>query len=523
MSRYYLGNIVDQFNDNESTYELSGGVSSGACRGLDQAPAVRRALRSKHVRADARHDLPAIPLPPDRTLSYPFVGFDIVEDKYRKVGDENQIGKTEDLYFGTEVTGQIGYSERAYGGERQRAHGHSSAVTGVRIARQQQLFLYGDFTSRYRGQPRAQSDRRRRGQVLLALARRIGCSTPRLRGPSPTPWIRTQQLLLGGDNGLRGYPLRYEAGTSRALLTVEQRVFTDWYPFRLVRVGRRGVRRCRKNMGQRRSRQQRPRDAERRRLRLAVRQHPQRARQRVARRSRLPARALPRNSRYQFLVQTCRASSRRGSCGAATTEKADAHGEIQQPPAVLARCAAGSGTAGGTGHFESPVEVHSRAGTSDLDLHGSRSRHAKIGSIDRVAAVGIGRRGVRGSAQNDAHGSIPHRRIVDEPTQVDGHVRPVDRAHREQVGGTGLDARARRVRRLPGRRGRVRAHPTRDDEQESRCKHRAAIAQSSAPITPTAVPAMLATMPMIGKKCLRARKNSEHSTSPSSSRPSATS
>jgi hemolysin activation/secretion protein len=45
------------------------------------------------------------------------------------------------------------------------------------------------------------------------------------------------QVLLGGDNGLRGYPLRFESGTSRALFTVEQRVFTDWYPFRLARVG----------------------------------------------------------------------------------------------------------------------------------------------------------------------------------------------------------------------------------------------------------------------------------------------
>jgi hemolysin activation/secretion protein len=44
-------------------------------------------------------------------------------------------------------------------------------------------------------------------------------------------------LLLGGDNGLRGYPLRYQGGTARALLTVEQRYFTDWYPFRLFRVG----------------------------------------------------------------------------------------------------------------------------------------------------------------------------------------------------------------------------------------------------------------------------------------------
>ena len=45
------------------------------------------------------------------------------------------------------------------------------------------------------------------------------------------------QLLLGGDNGLRGYPLRYQGGEARALLTVEERVFTDWYPFRVFRIG----------------------------------------------------------------------------------------------------------------------------------------------------------------------------------------------------------------------------------------------------------------------------------------------
>jgi hemolysin activation/secretion protein len=45
------------------------------------------------------------------------------------------------------------------------------------------------------------------------------------------------QLTLGGDNGLRGYPLRYQAGTARALMTLEQRYYTNWYPFRLVHVG----------------------------------------------------------------------------------------------------------------------------------------------------------------------------------------------------------------------------------------------------------------------------------------------
>src|SRR5690606_20479136 len=45
------------------------------------------------------------------------------------------------------------------------------------------------------------------------------------------------QVLLGGDNGLRGYPLRYQSGKHRAALTLEQRFYTDWYPFRLFRVG----------------------------------------------------------------------------------------------------------------------------------------------------------------------------------------------------------------------------------------------------------------------------------------------
>ncbi len=46
-----------------------------------------------------------------------------------------------------------------------------------------------------------------------------------------------QQILLGGDNGLRGYPLRYQSGEGRWLFTAEQRLFSNWYPFQLFNVG----------------------------------------------------------------------------------------------------------------------------------------------------------------------------------------------------------------------------------------------------------------------------------------------
>ena len=36
---------------------------------------------------------------------------------------------------------------------------------------------------------------------------------------------------------MRGYPSHYQAGENRALLSIEQRAYTDWYPFRLLRVG----------------------------------------------------------------------------------------------------------------------------------------------------------------------------------------------------------------------------------------------------------------------------------------------
>jgi len=44
-------------------------------------------------------------------------------------------------------------------------------------------------------------------------------------------------LEVGGDTGLRGYPLRYQNGNQRALFTVEERLYTNYYLFRLVNVG----------------------------------------------------------------------------------------------------------------------------------------------------------------------------------------------------------------------------------------------------------------------------------------------
>jgi hypothetical protein len=236
ISRYNLGNIVDQFNDNQTSYELSGGVSSGLIDGWTKRFTFgMRYDRNLFLPAPAT-STPAQQLPPDRTLSYPFVGFDFLQDKFKKVGDENQIGRTEDLYFGTEVSGEVGLSNGAFGADRNAIMLAAKALRGIELTGQQQLFLTSDFSSRV-------EDGRARNLIADAGAKYYWRWRPDwllyagLSGTVTDSLDPDMQLLLGGDNGLRGYPLRYESGTSRALLTVEQRVFTDWYPFRLARVG----------------------------------------------------------------------------------------------------------------------------------------------------------------------------------------------------------------------------------------------------------------------------------------------
>jgi hemolysin activation/secretion protein len=127
-------------------------------------------------------------------------------------------------------------SNSAFGADRNAIMLVAKLLRGFELAESQQLFVAGNFSSRI-------EDGRARNLIADAGAKYYWRWRPdwllyaALSGTVTDSLDPELQLLLGGDNGLRGYPLRYESGTSRALLTVEQRVYTDWYPFRLVRVG----------------------------------------------------------------------------------------------------------------------------------------------------------------------------------------------------------------------------------------------------------------------------------------------
>jgi hypothetical protein len=232
---YDRGQIIDEFQDLHQGAQVWGGWSSGLQDGW-----VRRwnvgATYDEHDFAPTSTWTGMTTLPDDRRFLYPWVEFDLVQDDFLKLFNHDQIGRTEDFYLGTAVSVRAGYADANLGSSQSAVIFQSNVSRGFGGTDRYTLLLFGDFSGRVMdgklynglmdGSARYYLEENRSALFFTTLVATKGWRLD-----------LDDQILLGGDNGLRGYPLRYQDGTGRALWSAEQRYFTDWYPFRLFRVG----------------------------------------------------------------------------------------------------------------------------------------------------------------------------------------------------------------------------------------------------------------------------------------------
>jgi hemolysin activation/secretion protein len=232
--RYALGEQVGEFEHDEQFAEAYYGWSRGWQDGW-----VRRWTAGTTFSRSRYAPVPGSalggPLPEDIELAYPWLGFDLVEDTYRKRRNQDQIDRTEDVLLGVRAGARIGYAAEALGSDRDALMLSAYAQNGWEYAGNRSLFVSAGGSGRI-------EDDGLRNAVVSGEARYYARTSRRTKfyasvnGTMTESLDADQQLVLGGEEGLRGYPLRYQAGTSRALLTLEQRYYTDWYPFRLFHV-----------------------------------------------------------------------------------------------------------------------------------------------------------------------------------------------------------------------------------------------------------------------------------------------
>jgi hypothetical protein len=232
---YRLGEIQSYVRQQGSQEQLFLGWSRGLRNGW--------ARRWRSGIGNDAHEFEAVPgfadpayLPHDRKDVYLFVGIELLQDRFESTRNTDNLGRVEDRHFGGSYEIQLGYASEALGSSDEAFLLRIRAAHGFHPTANQTLLLESYFDGRYSGIVsdkfragfgarfyRRQSEKRLFVAELLALTGR--------------QYDTDQIPTLGGETGLRGFPIGFQTGDKKVQFSLEQRVFTDWYPFRIFRVG----------------------------------------------------------------------------------------------------------------------------------------------------------------------------------------------------------------------------------------------------------------------------------------------
>jgi hypothetical protein len=234
-ANYVAGDIQSEYRYKETRAEAFGGWSAGLQDGFTTRFTGGVRLQDDVYSLEPGRVAPET-LAPDQKLAYPFVRAEIVEDRFERRENLNQIGRPEFLALGLTTSLDVGYASKGMGSSRDAwvysghvSHGRDFGDGQTILA---SAFVNGQYTD-------GRIDRQQLGgrvQYYLPHLRRwvfyASASGDTLTNPGPS-----DTLWLGGDNGLRGYPQRYQSGDKRALFTIEERAYSDIYVWRLFRLG----------------------------------------------------------------------------------------------------------------------------------------------------------------------------------------------------------------------------------------------------------------------------------------------
>ena len=174
--------------------------------------------------------------PEDRNLRYPFLRYEAIENRYTTSRNLNQIALTEDVFVGTRYAMTLGYLSDTLGADRDGGLFAVNTVMSHGDPNDELITWSAGVDGRLTSGALENAFLRLRGRYYLRKSpRRVWyASLDAVVADRPD---LDQPIELGGQTGLRGYPRGYANGDARAVLTLEQRYVTDWYPFRLFRVG----------------------------------------------------------------------------------------------------------------------------------------------------------------------------------------------------------------------------------------------------------------------------------------------
>ncbi|MFN3713981.1 MAG: BamA/TamA family outer membrane protein [Alcanivoracaceae bacterium] len=176
--------------------------------------------------------------PEDQRLLYPWLGWESLSDQFWRASNISFSHRQEDIPLGLRLAMTAGVADTRFN-STEDAVLYSVQVSFSRRGGDHHLLQLGTSSSgRWR-----QHDEQLVSTFVAAEARHFYFISRRdrwfsqLRVEGATGIREDEQFTSGGSDALRGYPLYMQRGDRRWLGSIERRHFTDWHPFRLLRIG----------------------------------------------------------------------------------------------------------------------------------------------------------------------------------------------------------------------------------------------------------------------------------------------
>lgn len=231
---YENGEIAERFVQEDKRYNISAGYSRGSKKHYAARWRIGYTMEENRFSAyDATEDTQQIPL--DRNLSYPWIKYDGIFSDYIKTERVNQINRTEDINLGDVYSIKLGWSDESFGADR-NALIFSVDYHSANRTFSKQMLLTEVKTSGRLGKNFSEN------MLIKSQARYFypvfenQVFYTELNIDAGHNLDRDNQLLLGGESGLRGYPARIQNGNRRLLFKMEHRFYTDLHVLQLFYV-----------------------------------------------------------------------------------------------------------------------------------------------------------------------------------------------------------------------------------------------------------------------------------------------
>ncbi|UCH47743.1 MAG: hypothetical protein JSU95_17075 [Betaproteobacteria bacterium] len=235
VSTYNNNVLISQYRLQRNTTSVSAGLSRGLVNGW-----VRRYSLGLDYLEEKNEPVGGVPppnqLPIDETRVSPFVRFEVIQDRFLRTTNRDQVARPEYFLLGFSTNIKLGYASTALGSTRSAWNYSATLNQGWDLSRDRILVAQAAAAGLYADGD--EEDRLFTGSVEYYVPQSNRAQTyVAIRGDSASDITQTNQLSIGGENGLAGYPANYQTGDTRVLFNLEQRLYSDWYPFQLFRVG----------------------------------------------------------------------------------------------------------------------------------------------------------------------------------------------------------------------------------------------------------------------------------------------